>query len=888
MPLNYTTIIPLYDSAGDLISANKATYTKIVEQTYLDFRADIDYLGNLIGMNSYSSNWNADGQFIWTQGTTIEIEKIGSTLFIKFSKSLMTDFRTACEDMYTKQSLGTITWTIDPVVPLYNTDFSIISANKATYTDVRKLSLYTNIQDALKAVAETAFIFIDITNGDDTTGDGTYDNPYQTWLKAVTIVNASGGNIFLKEGEYSSGSTHGQLTADNVLVKGASLGKVILNARSGTASGATFKTAHGFTLEDVVIPTKDYGSYYSRGFYLVNDCNSATLRRCIFNSDDTQYSSALLRFDGTNGTLDHCSFVGTKGTYTYDGIFADHAALTLKDCLFLDLDDCVYFTSAFNGNVTEDNCGWYGYDNIYAKDPAATYNLTYNNRLTTDPEITNKVTCYLSDTSPYIEQASDGYDIGAHLTGKYNVLRTITETITIAESPIRKQKYIIHEDINAFEGINVTTMNLEINMALWGLFRSSATGVVEYLDKTEITAPHASFTYNGASLDVSFDNTGGDNCELYISYDDGISDYDDVVWWELARTQYGYYAGNGTSGYFIDAWKDIITNDEWGKGFAFSTVTADGVNNKQADITIHLRVYNTITKTWSELLTKSKTYNFNDFEKTIFYCGDNPRIVDSEYANHVNYYAQEYHSGTNKYVRPDGINWSADGRRFAYNPMFKTDKLIELVNNAPTQETVYGWWQDRYCANSPMGFNNIKTDFMLYACVAVNFGNWNYNGISVFDNFDANMPYDKGSPTLSNPVLKNAESGLHYIRFTPKESSDCQHHASHASIAVRFPSGDNIVWGDFCGKHYKLNDAEIYFQQGNNPFTACLPENRYYFWIKDYTGDTPGGYAAYIATSQIYQVNRDYYGYAYGNLFYHWFTSSTPASTGTLTEVAHL
>ena len=111
--------------------------------------------------------------------------------------------------------------------------------------------------------------------------------------------------------------------------------------------------------------------------------------------------------------------------------------------------------------------------------------------------------------------------------------------------------------------------------------------------------------------------------------------------------------------------KDCETNDEWGDAGDFTIVTADGVNDQQWDIALKVRVHNVNKDEWSEVISLSKTYNFNDFDKTMYYCADNPRVAAGEYADHSNYYANAYHTGTSKYTRPDGTDWSDDNRRYA-------------------------------------------------------------------------------------------------------------------------------------------------------------------------------------------------------------------------------
>jgi hypothetical protein len=532
----------------------------------------------------------------------------------------------------------------------------------------------------------------------------------------------------------------------------------------------------------------------------------------------------------------------------------------LNDCIFYDLDQCVYSTQ---GTVNENYCGFYEYNT--QNYGGATFNQS--NNVFTDPIIANKNTAVLDENSPYIDAASDGLDIGVWEDGGYNISRIVSESITASEPKVvDAYKETVSDSMLNSDSVEETTINLKMDMFLGGLFESSLTGAITYrisgyYDSYKTDNP--AFEYDGAAVDISFDNPGGDMCKVYIAVDDGVSDYDSALWWNSNAV---YEAGSTTDvdAYFININNETETDDEFGKLYTIRDATggeggSDGVNDQIAEIKVHVRVKNTVTGAWSELKTAERKYYFNDFTGTMYYGGDNPRVVNDEYANHANYYSQVHHSGTNKYTRPDSVDWADDGRRFSYNPMFKAERHVALTSGTTSNITLDEFWQDRKTGNvQPLGQNSVKRRLMLYACVFVNFGNWNYNGVNCFID-KTNQPYDKANTNIGNPVLGSGSTDLHYISLLSVDLGDCAVHSSHQSCIIRFPSGENMGWGDYIGSHKPIADGDFYFAWGDNPWPSCSG-NYYYLWVKDESSTFPGGYAAYRGTEQIIYVNTDYTG----------------------------
>jgi hypothetical protein len=371
---------------------------------------------------------------------------------------------------------------------------------------------------------------------------------------------------------------------------------------------------------------------------------------------------------------------------------------------------------------------------------------------------------------------------------------------------------------------------------------------VSYLDDGDMPSVTTdNFTYNGAFIDVSFDNAGGNLIDLYIVVEDGVTDYSPAAWWELNAD---YEAGSSNDTYIIDGVLDAETNDEWGKGYAFSTVTADGVNDQQADITIHARLKDTVTGIWSEKVNVTKTYNFNDFNKTCYYLADNPRVIDGEYANHANYYAQTYHTGTTKYTRPDGVDWADDGRRHAYNPLFKAFTHVPLTGLTTGSYTNDEWdihqiWNDRTVVDLTVGASRWFSYYQIFAAIFVNYADHNDSSDHCFDNSTPtvlNQAFDSGtSDFVGNPLGDAGDN--HYISTTAYEGSDCSLHSSHQTTFFENANGTILGGtGDWNGIFEEHLQSEIFFDNDATPWPGCSSVV-YYYLKADQKSGSGGGYA---------------------------------------------
>jgi hypothetical protein len=397
--------------------------------------------------------------------------------------------------------------------------------------------------------------------------------------------------------------------------------------------------------------------------------------------------------------------------------------------------------------------------------------------------------------------------------------------------------------------------------------------------------------YNGAFVDISFDNAYGDAINTYIVVPSEHEDYSSAAaWWEVNAVNPAATSG-GTSA--VDCVLEAVTGDEFGKLYTISTISpADGINDQSATITCKVRCKNTNTNTWSsDILSFTKTYDFNDWDSVMYYCADNPRQVDGEYANHANYLAQPYHTGTTKYTAPDGVDWIDDNRRLAYWPGFKIERLIEFLYQDTLSQpaNMYEIWQDRkigtLLTTGEVWEEEAATRMMIYACLYANFGDYNNssshcfatNSTQVYDNATAHQ-----SPYPAH-VLGDGATDLKYIQFSPTKFNDCSTHSSYAGVVIRLPSGDNWTWGQWQGRHDLLNDNQFYFAWGSNPWPGVCSEwssacpghsdEQYMFWIySPVSSQYPDDLAPYVITNQKYWANTAINGVAeYGGVWgqYH-------------------
>jgi hypothetical protein len=920
---NYTDITQLYNSSGQVISANKGSFTHLTREVYLELRADVDYLGELL--NQTGSKWTSN-HYDWARGSTAELSAEGQHWL-----SYIKDLRNAVADLWTTAGLsGSPTWTIatanlkplyyagltattsGSVLTLSGADFSdvtnnsdylyvksgtgvnvgkyqitahttttltvdgtlgtstagdvafivTLSGNQANFTDVRLKSLYQDIRDHLITISETIFIYAAINSGSDTTGDGTIGNPYKTLDKCIAVIQAAGsGNIYMIEpGTYI---TYGLLTKDNVLIRGTVTGDVIVHIHHT----ATFINQG----DSQKLRFLYFGDGSTQG-RLTNASTNLDIKYCGFRAPNSASHGA--RFGNATGTIDHCTVYG-QGHASSKGLLFEYTStnFTIDNTIFKDVGTGAY---SYNGTCTLDYCG---FENVTTKVGGTATNSNEVSGSSTEPNLSIPANLYLNDDSDWINAGSDGLDLGA-IDSLYNLFRTASDSVSSTDTTDMALSESLSDNVITLDNLTTVNMNVSIDMMCGGLFSSSALGVVTYKTAASYNlimngVPDEDEVYDGAFIDMSWDNAGGDLCEVHIAIDDGVTDYTPVSWWvtnagnpAISTTQI-----NGTRGYGIDLTIETKAGDEWGDKGDFTTVTADGVNDQKWDIILKVRVKNINTGSWSEVVTVSKTYEFNKFDGTMHYLGDNPRIVAGEYENHANYLVQTYHTGTAVYTRPDGVAWGNDPRRYWCNPFVRCYNHIifsAAPNTVSDLNNAYELWQERTVGSAPQA-NASRQRTAIYACCYLNFGNWNNGGNSAISNKNA-IVYQNGTEQFGTP-FGSGSNDIKAMGWTGQCGSDCNIHGSHSGAGISFPGNNKvIVWGDWVTKFGMWDHSDVFFQDGNNFYPSCSHYglgSEFFMRIKT-TDPYPTGYSAWAFSLQGVKVNVNLYdqtfkfgGYSY-------------------------
>jgi hypothetical protein len=888
-------------------------------------RDDIDYLGEQLGQTG--ANWT-NNNFNWTKGDRYTLDSKDRLLL-----SYIIDMRTACTELSSTAGISAPTWTIATanLKQLYTSgvtatisgtvltqpggDFSnitnatdsmhiqkgtgatpgkyVISAhtsNTATLTgysgdsatgDVehstllsarlsdhthRKGSLITDIRTAILAIVANQFTYyIDSVNGNDTTGSGTYAAPWATWGKMVTACNSTAGSVFLFNGSYATGATE-LAPSSSIDITGESTEGVTLDLASSSLINVP-------TSSTINVNTITIGDGTAQAQTINNGGASATVNftRCILRNVGS--GGRAFRFSGTASMIHNfynCSFYADDNS-SY-GIFSTTtSSFDVKNCHFYDTTTAIQNALAFSATITSD---YNAFENVTTKQTGGSGTFNNTNEVTvTNATVRDKGDGHLYDDADLVGATAAGNDVGAYPNGWYNVLRTASDSMAISDSSEMSLLEFADDTIIMHDDLESVTMNVSVDMFLGGLFKSSSAGVITYkaADAAEFPPVYIpNWTYNGSSLDVSFDNSTGDSCEVHIVASDGTTDYSPAAWWEINAINPAITTTqtNGTRGYGIDLYLESQTGIEWGEAGTFSTVTADGVNDQQWDITLKIRVKNTVTGVWSEVITATKTYYFNDFDKVMYYCADNPRLVADEYANHANYYSQTYHTGTAKYTRPDGVDWFDDYRRYAYSPMSKMIYYLPdnaLVTGTPTSSNEYAVWQTRKVTNagSPVYLNTPQTNLGIYAVLACNYGN--YSTGTLFASPATTQVSDSGTQNFTYPVLGSATTNIRVLKLRAYEGTDCVTHSSQAGYVIYMPTDESYVRDDFSGKPAIVSPTTHKYNQEDRQFTGCSYKNGYYFHTKQNVGTTmPSGDVQWALTDQKWYVNTD----LDGNLLY--------------------
>ena len=232
----------------------------------------------------------------------------------------------------------------------------------------KTLALILTFIMVLALVPSVAFaagntIYVDATNGDDTTGDGTGANPYKTVGKAAEKA-VSGDTIMLGEGEY----TLYNISSDNTtkskdltfIGKGAdktvwNIGTGIVDQRGQGNGDFSFKDSgtiefQNMTLKAAVINgtgeqvDRDYTGFAHTTNTIVKNCTvngktfywgytSATFTNTTFNCPDGDY--AVWTYSSPTMTFDNCTFNSSGkviNVYTDYGAGKNDITVNFNNC----------------------------------------------------------------------------------------------------------------------------------------------------------------------------------------------------------------------------------------------------------------------------------------------------------------------------------------------------------------------------------------------------------------------------------------------------------------------------------------------------------------------------------------------------------------------------
>jgi hypothetical protein len=849
-----------------------------LDDTYiLQLRTNVNIAGEAAGMHSYSANWDANAKYQWTKGSTTALVAGESRIYTSY----LTDLRTAIEEMATKQGLSAPSWGIasGSITELWAFDGSVIDADVAAAHDCRRAVFWEEVQDELDAVAVPGSYWVDSVNGNDTTGTGTEANPWKTWNKGITELNSSGGILIFEAGAYTCDKV---LAKNNSVLQGIALGDVILNYDDSTSYPVK---GNDITISNMhFLQPSDSTSSAATWFDTADNLNASY---CVFRTERDAFNvAAMLMRNSDDVVFNHCtitgvnndSATGNRGLYLLETVGTMNAEF--KNCV---IGNCRIGADLGNYDTIFTNCGFYdNYDDHTGTAPTFTNTWHDGDSSNKNPYIQDWSYPLLGDTykatNEFIGSGTDGKDRGAY-HGVYNFTRLAAAETIVCNDPtiVDKTKTTISETLAVQDWDNNNalvweTMNLTVEMLLGGLFRCDVDADITYIDADELTnmtytdgdnnwlgfESDITSNYNGAGIDVKLD-TPVNNHKLYVTAEIAGVDYTELAWWEAHKAN---NTGTGTTTTFINAWKDCRTTGEWGSEYIKTLSDNPTFGNRyQMDVTLKIRALRESDGVWSELVTLSKNYDFGEFSTSIYYCADNPRAVDDEYANHANYYAQIYHSGTDKYTNPAGTNWIDDDRRFIYNPITKSNLLMHgrirtdgtiSTQQEPSWEGDPGDWLNVW--NSWAFHKQIDTIhslgelhipyFAMYASIGSNFGGWSDG--HVFADI-TNQVSDRGIKTVTAPLLANDLTKYHHIFSFFSQEGDCTIHNSYPELYSRLPSGENIVTGLHTGKLRLIDDFD--FDLATDTSHSPCSDTDFWFRAKDNILGRP---TVYRQTSGVY------------------------------------
>lgn len=203
------------------------------------------------------------------------------------------------------------------------------------------------------------------TTGDDTNGNGSAENPYQTIGKGISSVEEN-GTLQIAKGNYS-GTGNTNLTINrNMTIIGQNQNKTIIN---GTGTNWIFYIDSGVnvTLINLTLTsttTGNGGAIYNKG--------NLTVSNCTFTNNTAANGAAIFNYNGTIN-VNGCTFANNVANTIGGAIFNYKGTINVNSCTFTgNAADEAAGAICNNGNLTATNCNFTGNNALWA---GAIYNV---------------------------------------------------------------------------------------------------------------------------------------------------------------------------------------------------------------------------------------------------------------------------------------------------------------------------------------------------------------------------------------------------------------------------------------------------------------------------------------------------------------------------------
>lgn len=162
------------------------------------------------------------------------------------------------------------------------------------------------------------------TTGNDTTGNGTSENPFLTIEKGVSTAVA-GDTVNIADGTYS-GTGNNQITIyQPITIQGQSQNRTIIN---GAGNQIFYNNANGVTIRNLTFVNAT--NWFGGAIY--NNYNTnITIDSCTFKNNSGDYGGAI----GNDGdmTINHCTFTGNSAEYG-GAVYHCDGRMTITNCTF--------------------------------------------------------------------------------------------------------------------------------------------------------------------------------------------------------------------------------------------------------------------------------------------------------------------------------------------------------------------------------------------------------------------------------------------------------------------------------------------------------------------------------------------------------------------------